>query len=52
MAEFFDMGGKALYVWSAYGAAAIILLWNVCGPRRRHKQTLKRLAKFQKQREQ
>ena len=25
MAEFFAMGGYATYVWSAYGAAAVVL---------------------------
>ena len=26
---FFDMGGYGMYVWSAYGVAAIVLLANL-----------------------
>lgn len=35
MAEFFQMGGYAVYVWSAYGVVAVVLiglvLWTVAG---------------------
>lgn len=35
--EFFHMGGYALYVWSAYGFAALVLILNwVAAARRRH----------------
>lgn len=27
MAEFFDMGGYAAFVWAAYGLSAIALVW-------------------------
>jgi heme exporter protein CcmD len=26
--SFFNMGGYAEYVWSAYGLTALVLLWN------------------------
>lgn len=32
--EFFAMGGHGLYVWLSYGAAAIIVLYNVLSVRR------------------
>ncbi len=29
MSAFFAMGGYAGYVWSSYGLAAAILIWNI-----------------------
>jgi heme exporter protein D len=38
MAEFFAMGGYAAYVWSAYGAAVVVLVGLVVATlARRHK---------------
>ena len=34
-AEFFAMGGYGVYVWSAYGFAALVLIVNVLIPLRR-----------------
>ncbi len=45
MNEFFHMGGYAFYVWTSYGLALIILLWNVILPRQRQKQLLARLKR-------
>ncbi|MFQ5659669.1 MAG: heme exporter protein CcmD [Gammaproteobacteria bacterium] len=45
IAEFFHMGGYALYVWSAYGLSLLVLLLNFILPKLREKQiilTLKR----------
>ncbi|NND54915.1 MAG: heme exporter protein CcmD [Gammaproteobacteria bacterium] len=33
MAEFFDMGGYARYVWSAWGISAVVLLGTVIAVR-------------------
>ena len=33
--EFFAMGNYALYVWGSYGAAALVLIFNVLAARRR-----------------
>ena len=41
MAEFFAMGGYALYVWGAYGLTAIVLLANLVAPAL-HQRRLKR----------
>jgi len=40
MSEFFNMGGYALYVWSSYGLALVILLANIILPMRRRKQQI------------
>ena len=48
--EFLAMGGHGLYVWLAYGAAAIVLAANVIGlssARRRYLRDAKDLAKRQ-----
>jgi len=39
LAEFFAMGGHALYVWLSYGAALLVVFYNVLSlrlARRRH----------------
>ncbi len=43
--EFLNMGGYALYVWSAYGLSLIVLLLNVILPLRYEKQIFRTLAK-------
>ncbi len=35
LAEFLAMGGHGLYVWSSYGAAVIIVIYNVVSVRLR-----------------
>lgn len=41
---FFAMGGYAVYVWSAYGFAALVLLWNLMTALRRRKAVLRMLG--------
>ncbi len=41
--EFFAMGGYALYVWSSFGACAVVLLLEPFVIRRRHKAVIRRL---------
>lgn len=47
---FFDMGGYAFYVWSAYGAALAVLIGNLVLARRRSRRvalTMQRILKQQ-----
>ena len=41
--EFFHMGGYAIYVWSSYGLALIVLLAIFIGPVLNRKRILKDL---------
>ena len=41
---FWAMGGFAFYVWSAYGAGLLVLLWNILSPGRRRARLLRDLA--------
>jgi heme exporter protein D len=41
--EFFAMGGYALYVWSSFGACAVVLLLEPIVIRMRHKAITRRL---------
>ena len=42
-AEFFAMGGYALYVWSSFGACALVLLLEPLAVRARFKAIVKRI---------
>ena len=44
LARFFDMGGYAIYVWSAYGLVLAVLVANVAEPLLRQRRLLRRLA--------
>jgi len=46
LATFFAMGGYAVYVWSAYAFATVVLTANVVIPLRRHKTVIRKLRKF------
>lgn len=46
---FFNMGGYALYVWSAYGLAALILVANLVIALRRRKQVEEAVTRFIRQ---
>lgn len=46
-AEFFAMGGYALYVWSSFGACALVLLFEPLAIRARFKAILQRLKQEQ-----
>lgn len=48
MAEFFYMDGYAVYVWSSYGLAAVMLVINLILPWRRRRELLRRLASQQR----
>ncbi len=40
MHEFLNMGGYGLYVWSSYGLAAAVLLWNIWSALRLQRRAL------------
>jgi heme exporter protein D len=44
MSEFLAMGGYAQWVWSAFGLAAAVLIYNFIAARRRYRRALDRLA--------
>jgi len=46
-ADFFAMGGYALYVWSSFGACALILLLEPLSIRARFKAIVRRLKQEQ-----
>lgn len=41
--DFFNMGGYAGYVWSAYGLALIVFLINIIRPIKQYRKLLKQL---------
>ncbi len=45
LSEFFHMGGYAVYVWSSYGVALIVLLANLVAPLRQRRKLLADLAR-------
>jgi heme exporter protein D len=44
-AEFFSMGGYALYVWSSFGVSALVFLLEPLVIRRRFKLIVRRLQR-------
>jgi len=46
-ADYFTMGGYALYVWGSYAAAAVVLLLNVLAARRREQNVRRELQNLQ-----
>ncbi len=44
-AEFFAMGGYALYVWCSFGVCALVLLLEPLAVRARHKKIVQRLQR-------
>jgi heme exporter protein D len=44
-AEFFAMGGYALYVWCSFGACALVFLMEPLAVRARHKAIVRRLQR-------
>ena len=48
MAEFFNMGGYAAFVWPSYGLAAVVLWLNWYLPRRQHDRELRQLRRRNK----
>ncbi len=51
VAEFFDMGGYALYVWGSFGATALLMILEPILLRQRRRAILKRLARMARLRE-
>jgi heme exporter protein D len=46
LVEFFDMGGYALYVWSSFGATAILMIAEPLLLRTRRRNVLRRIARL------
>lgn len=46
IAEFFNMGGYALYVWGSFGATALLMVLEPILVRRRRAAILKRLDRM------
>jgi len=46
VAEFFDMGGYALYVWGSFGATALFMIVEPLLLRSRRKSVLKRVLRI------
>ena len=46
MTEFLEMGGYALYVWSAYGLSLCVLILNVVAARIRVRAVRKEVIRF------
>ncbi len=43
--EFFHMGGYAVYVWSSYGMALLVLVYNIVAPILRKRRLLRDLVR-------
>ena len=46
MAEFFHMGGYALYVWGSFGITALLMIVEPILLRKRRKAALRRVARI------
>jgi heme exporter protein D len=46
VAEFFDMGGYALYVWGSFGATALLMIAEPILLRKRRRLVLQRIARI------
>jgi len=46
MAEFFNMGGYALYVWGSFGMTAICMVIEPIAVHQREKEVRKRVARL------
>ncbi|MBN2700192.1 MAG: heme exporter protein CcmD [Methylohalobius sp. ZOD2] len=47
--EFFHMGGYGAYVWSAYGLAAVVLVWNMITPWLKRREVMRKLKRLYRQ---
>ncbi len=45
---FFHMGGYAVYVWSSYAIALVVLVANILAPLRQRRRLLRQLARRQR----
>jgi len=48
VAEFFQMGGYAIFVWPSYALAALVLWLNWYLPRKQHEKELRQLKRRHK----
>ena len=48
MAEFFDMGGYALYVWGSFGVSALAMIAEPMLLSRRRKAAIQSVARLQR----
>ncbi len=46
MAEFFDMGGYALYVWGSFGVTALLMVAEPLLLKKRKRDILRRIARI------
>ena len=46
LAEFFDMGGYALYVWGSFGATAVLMIAEPILLRGRRRAVLQRITRL------
>lgn len=44
--EFLAMDGHGLYVWLAYGAFLILIIWNLIAPKLRRRQVLDSVVRY------
>jgi heme exporter protein D len=51
VAEFFDMGGYAFYVWGSFGATALLMIVEPLLLRQRRRNILRRIARMARIRE-
>ena len=42
-ADFWSMGGYAVFVWGSFGSAAVVFLWTLVMPRLERGDVLRRL---------
>ena len=45
LSEFLNMGGYAVYVWTSYGIAAVVLIANLVIPMQKHRLVVARLRR-------
>ncbi len=46
MAEFFHMGGYALYVWGSFGVTALLMILEPILLHKRHQAAVRRVARI------
>ena len=46
--EFFHMGGYATFVWSSYGLALVMVVFNIVSPMLEHKRVISRVKRAMK----
>lgn len=51
VSAFFHMGGYAFYVWTSYGLATVLMIFNVVSPLRREKRLLRSIARLTRRRD-